>query len=76
MASVPARNLPKPQAKTLRRLPPYPDRRHRFRHLFLRDLLPTLLILVFIGWISLQLAAYIAKVKPENGVAAQSSIRP
>lgn len=76
MKLIPLRTTRKPQGRSKERSNHFSERRKRLLHLLLRDLIPTILILLFVGWLSLQAAALITKVKPENHLQPQNTSRP
>lgn len=50
--------------------------RNRLVLILLRDLIPTAIILLTVGWISLHIAAFIAKDKPASALPSSLAVTP
>lgn len=76
MKTLVLRSGRKPAPKNLVSPRQRPDLRSKLLLILLRDLIPTAIILVFVGWISLQIASYIEKGQAGRQLAPATSTHP
>ncbi|WP_305041878.1 hypothetical protein [Geoalkalibacter sp.] len=66
----------KPAPKNLVARPQRSDLRGKLLLILLRDLIPTAIILISVGWLALQIASFIAKDRPVPQLVPAVSSRP